>query len=525
MEIDLTPEQQDILNSLADPDAPTESKYSFDKSIQQDILALMIHERIFMIQGMHLIKHNYFVDKAHVLLCKILCEWFDKHAAKSVFSGDQWIKKEYIFNEVEQRVKDKSARSYYLAETQTIYESYVQGLSSRDYLLSLIADFAWQQEMRLAIGKVVDLIKTHDDEKREKVEFILKTAMLVGPRTDLGLNYFESVDERYERMKKDREGKERFKSGWDEIDTAIVGGGLSRGELGAWEAMSGAGKSWMLMKGAVENVKSDKRVLFISLEMDEDKVAERFDCLYSGVPMKNLLVNEAFVKHTLKAHLKQISLEEKLDLHNVAKTDDMDKRRLIIKQFPAGTADMGTIRAYYSQVCLQGFKPDILIVDYVGEFKDVPGIKTYESRQRVVRDLRAFGVEENHCTLTAMQSNRSGRFAQDGGFIDDSEIGDSYGQARVMDAIWSINQTKKEKIDGLGRIFVVKNRNGKSRYHFCFRQDPAKLALQAPTEGAYKDRISAIKEQTEEEEVAEQFEGDKFNPNDKNTPPEEQFNA
>jgi len=117
----------------------------------------------------------------------------------------------------------------------------------------------------------------------------------------------------------------------------------------------------------------------------------------------------------------------------------------------------------------------MLAVDYVGEFKDDSNVKLYESRQKIVRDLRGFGVEENHATFTALQSNRLGRSVQEQGFIDDDVLGDSYGQARPLDALWSINQNVQEKEIGVGRIFVVKHRDGRSRYSFFFKQDKETL--------------------------------------------------
>lgn len=490
---ELSPEQEAILNSLVDPDAPanTAAKYDFDKSVQQDILSLMIHERSFMIQAMHLIKSNYFVDKAHVLLCKILMEWFNTHVKHLTGEREEWIREQYIFDQLGNHLKENPAKSYYIAETKTIIESYVAGLTSRTYCMERVVNFAKDQAVRLALSKTVDLVKSNDKDKYSLLKTLWDETLMVGPQMDMGLNYFEEIEERYLRMEKDREGKDRFSSGWSEIDNEIVGYGLSRGEIGSYQAMSGAGKSWMLVKAAIENVRRGHRVLFITLEMNQDKTAERFDTLFTGTHMAHLIEKQ----HTVR---KKIDVEIKMALQAL---NIEDRKRLFIKHFPAGSADLNVIRAYYSQMALQGFKPDCLCLDYVGELIDFPGMKTYESRQRLVRDLRAFGTEENHCTLTAMQSNRAGRFAQDGGFIDDSEIGDSYGQVRVMDAVWSINQTTKEKAAGVGRIFVVKHRNGKSRYHFHYSQDKDTLVMQPITQAVWNDRVSAIKELKDNDQV------------------------
>lgn len=506
---DLTHDQLNALNNLEDPDEiPASVHYDFDKSIQQDIISLMIHERSFMIQSINLIKSEYFVDKAHVLICKILFKWFENHIKGVVNSEERWIQDKYIRDQMSMELKDNVAKSYYFAELQTIMDSYVQGLTSRSYCMEKIVNFAKDQEIRIAIGKTVDIIKNErSKEKYDKIKLLWDKALIVGPQMDLGLNYFEEIEERYLRMAEDRTGKDRFTSGFPEIDEGIVGKGLSRGEIGGYEAMSGAGKSWMLCKAAIENVRMGHRVLLVTLEMNQDKTAERFDTLFTGINTDFLLKEEKYVKRKLNAEIKAA-------LKNLESLVGDDKRRLMIKHFSAGTADVNTIRAYYSQLAIHGFKPDILILDYIGEFKDFPGMKTYESRQAMMRDLRAFGENEDHCTLTALQANRSGRFAQDGGFIDDSEIGDSYGQVRNMDACWSINQSKKEKLANVGRIFIVKNRNGKSRYYFCYYQDPITLSIKSISKEEFKDRVSAVKEIKEEESFMSNIEdASKFLPN------------
>lgn len=783
--MDLTSEEQRLLSLLRDPDTVQKNvQYDFDKNVQQDILSLMMHERSFMIQAIALIKSNYFVDKAHVLLCKVLVDWFEKHVKNITGQGEQWIQDKYIRDQLNEHLKDNPAKSYYLAEYQSIFDCYVQGLTSRSYCMERIVNFAKDQEIRLAIAETVTWLNKKVPEKYDKIKNFWDHAFLVGPQMDLGLNYFEEIEERYLRMIEDRKGKDRFSSGFDEIDIGIVGGGLSRGEIGGYEAMSGIGKcfekntlilmydgsikkvqdvkvgdvvmgddstprnvmsthtgkgmmykvvptkgdpyvvngehilclkqtgndgkyfnisvkefitkpqdfqrkslgyrtgvnftekkpmginpytlgvwlgdslrlndivkywlkyyglfynkyipleykanlrdvrlellaglidadgsifnnnhcefssgnkqlveevaylarslgfsayiklgrnywrvfisgdcsqipscskpnnsrkqienhlftnievlpyqydtyygftvdgnnmfllgdftvvhnSWCLCKAAIQNVRLGHKVLLVTLEMNQDKTAERFDTLFTGVNMEDLLKEEKFVK-------KKIETELKTALVNLERLIGNDKRRLMIKHFAAGAADLNTIRAYYSQLSLHEFKPDIVLVDYIGEFKDFPGMKTYESRQRLMRDLRSFGVEENHCTLTALQANRAGAFAQEGGFITDSEIGDSYGQIRAMDACWSINQTRKEKLANVGRIFIVKTRNGRSRYHFCYHQDPVTLNFKAISDEDWKERCSAVKELKNNESPMESLglpDASKFIPN------------
>lgn len=495
---ELSPEEQVVLDTInkQDPDVPSkQANYDFDKSVQQDILSLMIHERSFMIQAINLVKPHYFLDKSHVEICKILIEWFEKHVKHVTGESESWIQYKYVRDQLGERLKDNPAKLFYFAELQTIFDCYVQGLTSRSYCMERVVNFAKDQEIRLAISKTIDLLNGRNvEDKYDKIKNTWDRALLVGPQMDLGLNYFEEIEERYIRMAEDRNGRDRFSSGFQEIDLKIAGNGLSRGEIGGFQAASGVGKSWMLCNAAIANLRKGHKVLHLTLEMNQDKTAERFDSLFTSFNMNDLLENKKFITKQLAAELKVI--------HSCC--EEQDKKRLVIKHFAAGTADVSVLRAFYSQLCLNGFKPDLVLVDYVGELKDIPGLKTYESRQRLMRDLRTFGVEENHCTLTAIQSNRTGRTnAEEMSVNDDSEISDSYGQARIMDAIWSINQSKLEKKAGIGRIFVVKHRNGESRFLCFYSQDKNSMLIKSISEDRYIDIKSSIKDLKDTDKVME----------------------
>ncbi|MCK8265753.1 hypothetical protein LW980_17950, partial [Erwinia amylovora] len=88
-----------------------------------------------------------------------------------------------------------------------------------------------------------------------------------------------------------------------------------------------------------------------------------------------------------------------------------------------GQMTVNSIRAYHSQLVLRGWKPNLLIIDYVGEMADDPNVKKYESAYRILRDLRAFGIEEKHGTMTCVQPNASAAKLEIGQYIDESNIG------------------------------------------------------------------------------------------------------
>lgn len=460
----------DIMKSLVNPDDAREKKYRWDLRYQQEVLGMLLMDKVFLIQSMQLIRPEYFVDKAHEVICDILFRYFSRY--------NQLPAKFVIANEIRERYPDNDKRVLiYTGELEALTASYIPGLESRDACLDKITEFAKEMALRAAVSRTLDLLESTDRERWTKIEDLFKKALLTDRNFDIGLDYFQTLDERYERMIAQMERKEVFTSGFDQIDRGLTAGGICRGELAAYMGVSGAGKSLMLVKAAVQNLvnayeveATGKKILYVSLEMSEDKLAKRFDSMVSQVDINSLIDKKDIVKNAIR---EQIRGED-------------DKRKLIIKQFPAGTADVNTIRAYMAQTALYGWSPDLVIVDYVGELKDYEGIKTYESRQRLVRDLRALAVEHNVAVFTALQANRRGKEEQqDDSPIDDSMLADSYGQSRVCDAIWSINQSPAEKEMGLARIYIAKHRDGNSRYLCYVKQDRQTLMYSDITKETY----------------------------------------
>jgi replicative DNA helicase len=452
----------DLLKGLVSSDErKVDTKYKYDIRYQEEILSMLLMDKVFLIQSMQLIKPKYFVDKAHELICEVLFDYFNKYK--------QTPPKFTILNEIKERKKTDPQLFYYQGTLETLVSQYVSGLESREACLDKIAEFAKEQAMRSAVSMTLDILERNQEDKWSKISSIFREALSIDRSFDVGLDYFQTVEERYKRMDVEKENKEVFITGLSIIDNNLSMGGLCRGEMGAFMAMSGGGKSICLSKVAVHNLLRNKKVLYISLEMDQDKIARRFDAQLALTPIFEIEKRRKYVMESLADHVK----------------DHDDKRRLIIKQFPAGTCNVDTIRAYMAQMQLYGFKPDLLIVDYIGEMKDFEGVKTYESRQRLVRDLRGFSVEEQHCTFTALQPNRRGREQQEDSVIDDDAIGDSYGQIRPLDALWTLNQRPNEKAMNVGRLFIAKHRDGKSRLTFPFKQNKETLDIRAISEEEY----------------------------------------
>jgi replicative DNA helicase len=470
---ELNEEEQSKLSAITNPDDEQTEQYSWSNEFQRNIVALLLNDRWFAVQCRDLISPNYFVDETHQLLCRNLFAYLEK--------WNSIPQKSFVLQEVEDAIsnKDSKIKQHYIAETNALYQKYVPNLESREYLLEKILNFAKLMSLKRAFDESLNLMKRNPDDESTwvKIQAVLRDALLVDRNFNEGLNYFETFEERYERMNKEEEAQEIFTSGFKAIDEALLGGGAHRGEIYSWIGLSGTGKSLALVTAALRNIINlGKKVLYVSLEMDEDKIAERFDAQISNIDINQLKYNKDLVKNAVDEQVKE----------------QQDNKLLIIKQFPAGSMTVNTLRAYMQQLQMTGFHPDLLIIDYIGEMKDFPNMPTYESRYRIVRDLRGFATEERICIFTAMQPNKDAREAQkidgDGpGFIDDTNLADSYGQIRPLDGCWSINQMQNEKEAGIARIFVIKHRHGRSRFSFHVQYNMKTLAMDQISDNKYNE--------------------------------------
>lgn len=231
-------------------------------------------------------------------------------------------------------------------------------------------------------------------------------------------------------------------------------------------------------------------------------VAERMDAILTGFPVQNLMAHKEDIFERVSS-FKEVSYEG-------------DIWPLVIKKFPAGTATVNTIRAYINQLRFHKFDPDFVIVDYIGEMRDYPDMKTYESRERLAKDLHGMAEEENVFLATAMQPNRDAKKDNKGdkSRIDDEHLADAYGQIRPLDGCISLNQNDNEKDLGVGRCYVIKQRDGKSRYHLYLRFDKECLRITQIHKDEYMAALNARTE-TVSEDVKVDMMKKKWGPSDK----------
>jgi len=481
----LTEQQRVLLDSLGgleSPDNVTPTKYKWGEDFQRSVLAMLLCDRYFLIQARDLIQPQYFTNEVHTLLCRLLYYYFDKY--ETVPS------KIFLCEEMNQALasKDTAVRLVYLTEVKTVYDFYTQGgvgdmlpgLDSRDAILDKIVSFAKAEAMKHALFAMINLVKEKpdDDSTYLRTEEIYNKARLVDRKQDLGLDYYGTAEARYQRMAEERASEDFFTTGFATIDNCLPAGGVRRGEIACVMAGSGVGKSLNLAVASVRNLSLGKKVLYITTEMDQDAVACRFDSLVSSIGQHKLMPEKDVVFKAISEHVQSYE----------------DKRRLVIKQFPSGTADVGTIRAFLAQLKMCGFDPDLAVVDYPGDLKDSAGDDPWMSKFKIVRDLRTLGVQEKHATFIAAQPKRVETGLDESFYLDDSKMADSHHMFRVFDLYWTLNQTDNEKRAEVARVYIGKARAGQSRSKFMIQIDYSNQTLNMfeITSDVYRARMARL---------------------------------
>jgi replicative DNA helicase len=316
-------------------------------------------------------------------------------------------------------------------------------LSDLAYVKDKALDFCRKQAFKDALEQSVELIQT---EKFDSVLTIMRQAISVGLPSSTGHDFFEDVEARFVKI-----NRAVCPTGLPKLDAKdILRGGLGRGEIGVVTANTGVGKShWLVAMGA-NAMKVGKNVLHYTFELTEHAVGLRYDANLCGIPANEVQDRKEEV---------------------VKKYEGMDLGRLIIKEYPTGSASSITIRNHVEKLMLKGFTPSVIVIDYADIMKST---KSYDSLRHelklVYEELRNLAMELNIPIWTASQANRESAKSDIVGLENMSE---AYGKAMVADLVISISRKATEKAGNSGRLFVAKNRAGKDGIVFPIHIDTA----------------------------------------------------
>ena len=300
--------------------------------------------------------------------------------------------------------------------------------------------------------------KTHD---KGQIPKILSDALAVTFDTSVGHDYLENSDERYEFYHKH---EERIPFDLDYFNK-ITKGGLPNKTLNIALAGTGVGKSLFMCHVAAGAMVQGKNVLYITMEMAEEKIAERIDANLLNVTLDDLT-----------------SLPKDMYDKKVAKLKAKTTGKLIIKEYPTASASATHFRSLLNELNLKkSFRPDIIFIDYLNiccssRIKAGANINSYTYVKSIAEELRGLAVEYGVPIVSATQTTRSGFTSSDPGLEDTSE---SFGLPATADLMFAL--ITSEDLQELGQIMVkqLKNRyNDPTMYkRFTVGVDRAKMKL------------------------------------------------
>jgi replicative DNA helicase len=364
------------------------------------------------------------------------------------------------------------------AKTKVIREAEVEKVASyysfvskpplpaeEQHIQDTFSKFIRTQSMKQAILDSLDLIK---EERWDEVVQIVEQARNTGMDVlTVGTNYFKEYEERLANRLV-REEARKLSTGIAELDEYTFGG-LKTKQMGLLIGGSGRGKSIALEWLARVAILLGHQVVYYTLELSAEDIADRFDSLFC---------------HIKPNELKSMNDSAFKQLHGYHQRFG---NNLIIKEYPEDEATIHTIKAHYKQLASIGVTPGLVIIDYLDLMKPH---RTYhdvnQEQAAVAKATRGMAKEYNTRVWSALQLNRAGMAMET---ADETGIGGSISRLYTADLCIILAQTKDEKEDSVMRLFINKNRNGPALRqvkiatdfgHMQFYSGPAKdTALQS----------------------------------------------
>jgi replicative DNA helicase len=434
------------------------------------ILRNFLHNEKYTRKVIPFVKAEYFEDTNQKIVFEEILNFVQEY--------NQLVTKEILCIEVEKR-KDINEDSF--KEITHLIGCLDDVPIEFDWLVDTTEKWCRDRAIYLALMESIHIADGAGDDRknRDSIPAILSDALAVSFDNHIGHDYLQDYEERYESYRR-KEDRIEFDL---EYFNKITKGGLPNKTLNICLAGTGAGKSLFMCHVAASVLLQGKNVLYITLEMAEEKIAERIDANLLNVNIQNI------------AELPKSVFESKIN--NIAKKT---QGTLIIKEYPTASAHSGHFKSLINELSLKkSFKPDIIFIDYLNicsssRFKGGSNINSYTLVKSIAEELRGLAVEFNVPIVSATQTTRSGFGSSDPELTDTSE---SFGLPATADLMFALIST--EELEDLGQIMVkqLKNRyNDPTLYkRFVVGIDRAKMRLYDVEQSAQKDILDSGKEE------------------------------
>ncbi|AIX14759.1 DNA primase-helicase [Synechococcus phage ACG-2014d] len=429
------------------------------------IVSNLLYTEDYCRKAIPFIEEDYFVDKN----CRIIFQEIEKY----INTYNRLATKEVLFIELENRT-DLTDEGF--GDIRNCVDNISYEESNLQWLFDTTEKWCQERAIYLALMASIKIADGQDkDRDKGAIPHILSEALGVSFDAHIGHDYISDSDERYDSYH-EVEAKIPFDL---EFFNKITKGGVPNKTLNVALAGTGVGKSLFMCHCAAASLLQGKNVLYITLEMAEEKIAERIDANLLNVNIQDL------------TSLPKVMFDNKIN--NLSKKTEGS---LIIKEYPTTAAHSGHFRALINELALKkSFRPDILFIDYLNicassRYKQGGTVNSYSYIKSVAEELRGLAVETKIPIFSATQTTRSGYGSTD---VDITDTSESFGLPATADLMFALIST--EELEGMNQIMVkqLKNRYNDVNLNkrFCVGIDRAKMRLYDVEQSAQNNIVDA----------------------------------
>ena len=331
-----------------------------------------------------------------------------------------------------------------------------------DWLVKETEKFCQDKDLFNSIRKAILVIDGEDKElDKGSIPELLSSSLSISFDTSIGHDYLEDAEDRYDFYHK-KEERLPFDI---ELLNKVTKGGLPRKSMSVLLATTGGGKSLVKCHMAANYLLSGKNVLYITMEMAEERIAERIDANMMDITLDELklLPRDVYEKRINRIRSKSTG-------------------KLIVKEYPTGSAHVGHFRHLLNELRMKrGVTPDVIFVDYLNicassRVKGAAAANSYTLVKSIAEEIRGLAMEYNCAIVTSSQFNRDGYGNSD---VDLTNTSESMGITHTADCILGL--ITSEELDNLGQLMIkqLKNRWGDLSYYrrFVVGVDRAKMKI------------------------------------------------
>ena len=433
------------------------------------ILRNLLHNEEYLRKVVPFLKSEYFEDEKQKIVYQEIASFVEEY--------NELTTKEVLCIEIEKR---KDITDSMFKDITSLIDELDNSPADLQWLLDTTEKWCRDRAIYLALIESISLADGKDDTKgRDAIPSILSDALAVSFDNHVGHDYLIDYEERYESYHR-KEDKIPFDL---EFFDKVTKGGLPNKTLNIALAGTGVGKSLFMCHFASSVLLQGKNVLYITLEMAEEKIAERIDANLLNINIQDI------------TDLPKVMYENK-----VTSVSKKTQGSLIIKEYPTAAAHSGHFKGLLNELALKkSFRPDIIFIDYLNicassRYRTNNNVNSYSYIKAIAEELRGLAVEANLPIVSATQTTRSGFASSD---VDLTDTSESFGLPATADLMFALIST--EELEDLNQIMVkqLKNRYNDPTINkrFVIGIDRAKMRLYDCEQKAQNDIVDSGQEE------------------------------